>query len=162
MELQQEVYQLAAELGAILSDKGIWITTAESCTGGGISYALTEIPGSSRYIDRCFVTYSNQAKQDLLAVSPITLNQYGAVSEQTVLEMAIGAAKAAKADVAISVSGVAGPEGGSEEKRVGTVWFAIYFEGKTYSFHCFFNGNRDKVRGQAIVFALKKSLELIK
>ena len=162
MELQQEIYQLAAELGAILSDKEIWITTAESCTGGGISYALTDTPGSSRYIDRCFVTYSNQAKQDLLAVSTETLNQYGAVSEQTVLEMAAGAAKAAKADVAISVSGVAGPGGGSLEKPVGTVWFAIHFQGKTHSFHQVFRGERGEVRGQAIVFSLKKLVELIK
>ena len=162
MELQQEIYQLAAEIGAILSDKGIWITTAESCTGGGISYALTDTPGSSRYIDRSFVTYSNQAKQDLLAVSNETLNQYGAVSEQTVLEMASGAAKAAKADVAISVSGIAGPGGGSEEKPVGTVWFAIYFEGEVYAFHRLFKGERSEVRGQAIVFSLKKILGLIK
>ncbi|MBE0365294.1 nicotinamide-nucleotide amidase [Pseudoalteromonas ulvae UL12] len=162
MELQQEIYQLAAELGAILSDKEIWITTAESCTGGGISYALTDTPGSSRYIDRCFVTYSNQAKQDLLAVSTETLNQYGAVSEQTVLEMAAGAVKAAKADVAISVSGVAGPGGGSPEKPVGTVWFAIHFQGQTHSFHRVFRGERGEVRAQAIVFSLKKAVELIK
>ena len=116
MELHQEIKTLAAQLGAILTDKRLWITSAESCTGGGVSYALTDTPGSSAYIDRAFVTYSNQAKQDLLGVAEQTLALYGAVSEQTVLQMAAGACKAAGADIAVAVSGIAGPGGGSAEK----------------------------------------------
>ncbi|MDP5213979.1 nicotinamide-nucleotide amidohydrolase family protein [Pseudoalteromonas tunicata] len=162
MELQQEISQLAAELGAILADKGIWITTAESCTGGGISYALTDTARSSRYIDRCFVTYSNEAKQALLGVSATTLANFGAVSEQTVIEMAQGAALAANAQLAISVSGIAGPGGGSTDKPVGTVWFAITLDDKTQSLKRIFNGSRSEVRVQAIVFALKKLIEIIK
>ena len=88
MELHQEIKTLAAKLGAILTDKRLWSTTAESCTGGGVSYALTDTPGSSNYIDRAFVTYSNQAKHELIGVSEQTLNSFGAVSEQTVVEMA--------------------------------------------------------------------------
>ena len=109
MELHQEIKTLAAQLGAILTDKRLWITSAESCTGGGVSYALTDTPGSSAYIDRAFVTYSNQAKQDLLGVTEQTLTLYGAVSEQTVLQMAAGACKAAGADISVAVSGIAGP-----------------------------------------------------
>ena len=118
MELHQEIKTLAAQLGAILTDKRLWITSAESCTGGGVSYALTDTPGSSAYIDRAFVTYSNQAKQDLLGVTEQTLTLYGAVSEQTVLQMAAGACKAAGADISVAVSGIAGPGGGSTEKPV--------------------------------------------
>ena len=113
MALPTEISQLAATLGASLTNKGFWITTAESCTGGGISYALTDTAGSSAYIDRCFVTYSNQAKQELLNVNQQTLNNFGAVSEQTVREMLTGAAMATRAEVAIAVSGVAGPGGGT-------------------------------------------------
>ncbi|MDP4985072.1 CinA family protein [Pseudoalteromonas tunicata] len=162
MELQQEISQLAAELGAILADKGIWITTAESCTGGGISYALTDTAGSSRYIDRCFVTYSNEAKQALLGVSAATLTSFGAVSEQTVIEMAQGAALAANAELAISVSGIAGPSGGSTDKPVGTVWFGIQLGAKTQTLKCVFSGSRAEIRVQAIVFALKNLIEIIK
>ena len=93
-----------------------------------MSYALTDTPGSSNYIDRAFVTYSNQAKHELLGVNEQTLNTYGAVSEQTVLEMAPGAAKAAKADIAVAVSGIAGPGGATLDKPVGLVWFCIHFQ----------------------------------
>ncbi|MBQ4851551.1 nicotinamide-nucleotide amidase [Pseudoalteromonas sp. MMG012] len=154
MELQQEITTLAAQLGAILTDKRQTITTAESCTGGGISYALTDTPGSSVYVDRCFVTYSNSAKQELLGVSDQTLAQYGAVSEQTVQEMAFGAATQANADVAVAVSGVAGPGGGSEEKPVGLVWFGVVINGKLQSKKQIFSGDRAQVRMQAIAFAL--------
>ncbi|KAF7772090.1 nicotinamide-nucleotide amidase [Pseudoalteromonas citrea] len=154
MELQQEIKALAAQLGTILTDKRLTITTAESCTGGGISFALTDTPGSSAYVDRCFVTYSNQAKHDLLGVSNAVLEQYGAVSEQTVREMATGAARNAKADVAIAVSGVAGPGGGSVEKPVGLVWFAFYIAGQLEVKKCIFSGDRAQVRMQVIAFAL--------
>ncbi|MEJ6475861.1 CinA family protein [Pseudoalteromonas piscicida] len=161
MEHYKEIAEYAAQLGAILTNKGITITTAESCTGGGVSYALTDTPGSSAYIDRCFVTYSNQAKHELLGVSQQTLEQYGAVSEQTVLEMARGAQRVANAEVAIAVSGIAGPSGGSVEKPVGTVWFAIANTVSVHTFHQVFAGNRAEVRVQAIEFVLKNVIEIV-
>ena len=154
MELQQEITTLAAQLGAILTDKRLTITTAESCTGGGISFALTDTPGSSAYVDRCFVTYSNQSKHELLGVPLSVLAQYGAVSEQTVREMAQGAAHNAKADIAIAVSGVAGPGGGSAEKPVGLVWFAFYISGELEVKKCIFSGDRAQVRMQVIALAI--------
>ncbi|CAH9053263.1 Nicotinamide-nucleotide amidohydrolase PncC [Pseudoalteromonas holothuriae] len=161
MELNQEIKTLAAQLGAILTDKRFTITTAESCTGGGISYALTDTPGSSAYVDRCFVTYSNDAKQGLLGVSADTLCSHGAVSEQTVLAMALGAAKAAKADIAVAVSGIAGPSGGSKDKPVGLVWFAVNVQGNVTCYEHIFTGDRAYVRAQAIAFALKNIVSLL-
>ncbi|MDK1289450.1 CinA family protein [Pseudoalteromonas umbrosa] len=162
MEIHTKIAALAAQLGAILTNKSFVITTAESCTGGGISYALTDTPGSSAYIDRCFVTYSNEAKHELLGVSEQTLAQYGAVSEKTVMEMATGARAAGKADIAISVSGIAGPSGGSKEKPVGTVWFAIDIQGNIHTFMQVFPEGRAEVRLQAIEFILEKIISLIK
>ena len=161
MELHQEIKTLAAQLGAILTDKCLWITTAESCTGGGVSYALTDTPGSSAYIDRAFVTYSNKAKQDLLGVNAQTLTHYGAVSEQTVLQMAEGASKAAHADISVAISGVAGPGGGTNDKPVGLVCFCIKIGNKVYSSQQIFAGGRAEVRSQAIVYALKSVIEKI-
>lgn len=161
MELHQEIKTLAAQLGAILTDKCLWITTAESCTGGGVSYALTDTPGSSAYIDRAFVTYSNQAKQDLLTVSADTLAEHGAVSEQTVNAMAKGAIAATGADIAIAVSGIAGPSGGSKDKPVGLVWFCIQIGSKQYASQQVFTGDRAQVRLQAIVYTLKKVIDTI-
>ncbi|MGO2477993.1 MAG: CinA family protein [Pseudoalteromonas sp.] len=161
MKLHQEIKTLAAQLGTILTDKCLWITSAESCTGGGVSYALTDTPGSSAYIDRAFVTYSNQAKQDLLAVGADTLDEYGAVSEQTVLAMAKGAIAATEADIAIAVSGVAGPGGGSTDKPVGLVWFCIQIGNKQYASQQIFTGDRAQVRLQAIVYSLKVVIDKI-
>ncbi|ALU44129.1 CinA family protein [Pseudoalteromonas rubra] len=161
MELHTEIASLAAQLGAILTNNELTITTAESCTGGGISYALTDTPGSSAYIERCFVTYSNEAKSQLLGVTPNTLAEFGAVSQQTVQEMVQGAANAARADVAIAVSGIAGPGGGSLEKPVGTVWFGFYLQDKVLCEVCHFTGNRAEVRVQAIEFAIKRIISLL-
>lgn len=129
MTVAAETKVLATELGQLLLRKNLSITTAESCTGGGIAYALTAIAGSSAYLDRSFVTYSNKAKQQLLAVRSATLLQYGAVSEETVHEMASGALAAAQAGCAIAVSGIAGPGGGSMAKPVGTVCFGFALAG---------------------------------
>ena len=153
--------QLATELGQLLLQKKWSITTAESCTGGGIGYWLTAVPGSSAYVDRGFITYSNKAKQQLLAVRSATLLQFGAVSEETVREMAQGAAKAANANMAIAVSGIAGPDGGSVYKPVGTVCFGFYLNGNVASSHLVFAGDRQQVRQQAIDYALKQSIELL-
>jgi nicotinamide-nucleotide amidase len=162
MELQNEITSLAAQLGIILTDKCLTITTAESCTGGGIVYALTDTPGSSYYIDRSFITYSNQSKHELLGVKIKTLDKYGAVSEDTVKEMAIGAAVAANADISVAVSGIAGPGGGSIDKPVGLVWVAIKINHEVHTYEKYFVGNRANIRMQVIEFTLKEILTKIK
>ena len=153
---QEELEALAAKLGALLLANGEKLATAESCTGGWVAQALTDIAGSSAYFDRGFVTYSNAAKHDLLAVSETTLANYGAVSEAVVREMALGALREANADFAVSISGIAGPDGGSADKPVGTVWFAFAArEGQILACKQIFPGDRDAVRLQAAVFALQ-------
>lgn len=153
--------QLATELGQLLLRKNLSITTAESCTGGGISYAITAISGSSAYLDRSFITYSNKAKQQMLGVKSATLLQFGAVSEETVVEMARGAALAAGAKVAIAVSGIAGPSGGSPQKPVGTVCFGFAVDGHVVSTTVVFSGDREQVRQQSIDFALQQTILLL-
>lgn len=153
--------QLATELGLLLLRKNLSITTAESCTGGGISYAITAISGSSAYLDRSFITYSNKAKQQMLGVKSATLLQFGAVSEETVVEMARGAALAAGAQVAIAVSGIAGPSGGSPQKPVGTVCFGFAVDGHVVSTTVVFSGDREQVRQQSIDFALQQTILLL-
>ena len=137
-----------------LLDGHYTVTCAESCTGGLLAAALTELPGSSAWFDMGFVTYSNEAKQQLLGVKPATLDYYGAVSEETVREMALGALLAAKADFALSISGIAGPTGGSEQKPVGTVWFGLADKQHIWAKTARFSGNRDAVRAQAVQHAL--------
>lgn len=132
------------------------IVTAESCTGGGVAKALTEIEGSSLWFECGLVTYSNEMKQKLLRVRPETLDTYGAVSEQTVKEMARGALLQSGAELSVAISGIAGPGGGSEEKPVGTVWFAwAANEGGVESACHLFDGDRVAVREQAIDIALE-------
>ncbi len=120
-----ELMQLSEKIGRALKARGATVTTAESCTGGWIAKSITDIAGSSAWFERGFVTYSNEAKSQMIGVSEATLRDNGAVSEPVVVEMAIGALRVARADYAISVSGVAGPDGGSVEKPVGTVWFGV-------------------------------------
>ncbi|MDX7986786.1 nicotinamide-nucleotide amidase [Xenorhabdus sp. 12] len=157
--------QLSIELGKRLKQKKLSVTCAESCTGGWIAKAITDIAGSSAYFNRGFVTYSNDAKHEMLGVSLESLKQFGAVSEQIVKEMAEGALKIAKADFSVSVSGIAGPDGGSEEKPTGTVWvgFAFYIDGsiQTVTYRQHFMGDRDAVRLQAVIFSLKTLLDKI-
>jgi len=164
-----EIESLSKQLGAALLDKSWTVTTAESCTGGGISQAITAISGSSSYFDCAFITYSNNAKQLLVNVQSETLEKYGAVSEQTVIEMAQGAVNAANAQVGISVSGVAGPGGGSKDKPVGTVWIAVCIQylldkkiKQTTKNHCFcFPGDRRDIRESSVKAALNMALESI-
>ncbi|MDO4640626.1 MAG: CinA family protein [Neisseria sp.] len=130
------------------------VTCAESCTGGLLAAELTRLSGSSAWFETGFITYSNEAKHRFLGVNQDTLNQYGAVSAETVKEMAVGARQAAKSDYALSISGIAGPTGGSVEKPVGTVWFGLAYEGKVFAVHRQFDGNRDSIRSQAVRFAL--------
>lgn len=130
------------------------VTAAESCTGGILAACLTELPGSSAFFERGFVTYSDQAKQQLLNVNDTTLRHYGAVSEETVREMALGALIAAKADYALSISGIAGPDGGSDDKPVGTVWFGFATKQRIWAKHNHFEGTRGQIRIQAAQYAL--------
>lgn len=157
---EEQLRQLSIAVGNGLKDRGAWVTCAESCTGGWVAKALTDIAGSSAYFDRGFVTYSNAAKHDLLGVKESTLVEYGAVSEAVVREMALGALRAANADFAVSISGVAGPDGGTTEKPVGTVWFAFAArDGQISAIKQLFFGDRDGVRLQAAVFALQTLLD---
>lgn len=136
------------------------IATAESCTGGWIAQELTSVAGSSAWFDRGFVTYSNQSKQEMLSVSEATLQQYGAVSEQVVKEMAEGALLHSCAQFSVVTSGIAGPGGGSVEKPVGTVWFAWGCDGgETKTQMCCFDGDRESVRKQAVRVALEGILQ---
>ena len=153
--MNEEVYILAEQLGYLLSAKSLQIATAESCTGGGIAQAITEIPGSSAWFDRGFVTYSNLAKQQMLGVSEQTLSKFGAVSDATIKEMLIGALQQSVADYAIAVSGIAGPGGRTPDKPVGTVFFGwIQKPDIIQTSRQLFSGNRQDVRTQAVVYAL--------
>ena len=159
--MTEDITQLAQRLGNKLSTKGWQITCAESCTGGGVGYAITSISGSSAWFKKGFITYSNDAKQELLGVSEDTLIQHGAVSAQTVEKMAEGAAKNANAEVAIAISGVAGPGGGTLNKPVGTVWFGFYINGQSISQKLMITGDRQAVRIKAIENALSSALVLL-
>ncbi|CAM4120154.1 nicotinamide-nucleotide amidase [Serratia silvae] len=157
---EKRLRELSIAVGQKLKARGRWISCAESCTGGGIAKVITDIAGSSAYFDRGFVTYSNAAKHELLGVAEATLQTYGAVSEEVVREMAQGAMHAAKADLALSVSGIAGPDGGSAEKPVGTVWFGFAERsGQVLARKMQFTGDRDAVRLQATIFALQTALD---
>jgi len=136
-------------------EKAIKVTTAESCTGGLLSALLTEIAGSSLVFERGFVTYSNESKNELIGVKKETLEKFGAVSSQTVEEMALGALKHSKTDLAISITGIAGPDGGTSEKPVGLVYIgtATKLEVKSRKFN--FSGDRDEIREATIYSALK-------
>lgn len=158
---QSPIYQLASQLGEALRDRQWTVTTAESCTGGGVSYAITAVPGSSAWFEAAFVTYSNEAKISRLGVSAATLAAQGAVSEATVKEMAAGALRESGADLAVAISGIAGPQGGSPDKPVGTVWFGwMVKEGEPMTACHVYPGSRDGVREQAIISALQGLLVL--
>ena len=130
--MDQSVKFLAKNLLKICQEKEWQISCAESCTGGMICSTLTSIPGASRIFSRGFITYSNQAKVEMLGVLPATIEKYGAVSEETALEMVIGTQKNAKSEIAIAVTGIAGPDGGSDQKPVGTVFIALAILNKTW------------------------------
>lgn len=153
---------LASQVGAALHAHGMMLATAESCTGGGVASAVTEIAGSSAWFDRGFVTYSNQAKVQMLGVVPETLAHFGAVSEATVREMVEGALRNSQAQVALAVSGIAGPGGGTPEKPVGTVWFAWGIKDgvKIARLHRL-AGSRAEIRTQAVRIALQGVIELL-
>lgn len=146
----------AKELGKLLLVCKETITTAESCTGGMIAAAITDIPGSSAWFGTGFVTYSNEAKQRLLGVKNEMLETFGAVSEPVVQAMAMGAKRESGADWAVAVSGVAGPDGGTVTKPVGTVWFGFCEPGEVvWTKCCQFTGNRADIRYQTVEMALE-------
>lgn len=138
-----------------LLERKMKIATAESCTGGMIAAKITSVSGASRCFDCGLVTYSNEQKHKLLEVSDETLAKHGAVSEETALEMCRGVKKLAKADFGISVTGIAGPTGGTAEKPVGTVWIGICGEDIHKAYKFLFDGDRDEVRGQTVNKALE-------
>ncbi len=160
--IEQAVNELAKRLGARLMMKGLKLATAESCTGGWIAKVLTDIAGSSDWFDSAIVSYSNEAKKRFLKVPDGILLDHGAVSENTVIAMQQGIFMETGADAGISVSGIAGPGGGSEDKPVGTVWVAVSLRDQMVHTQKFlFEGDRNQVRLQAVEAALNSLLELV-
>jgi len=154
--------ELARRLGERLKAKGALLVTAESCTGGWAAQAVTAIAGSSEWFERGFVTYSNAAKEEMLGVRPETLARHGAVSEETAREMALGALARSHGTIALAITGIAGPTGGSVAKPVGTVCFAwAVKDGASRAETRRFSGDRDAVRRQSVEHALRAVLELL-
>ena len=156
-----EITQLAEELGQALLAAGAQVTTAESCTGGGIAEAVTRIPGSSAWFEAGYVSYGNQQKTAMLQVPPQLIDSHGAVSLQVVEAMARGAQQASAARYAVAVSGIAGPDGGSAAKPVGTVCFAWADADYVHSRQLQLDGDRAEVRRQTVVLALRGLLLLL-
>ena len=146
----------AQELSELLIANGLTISVAESCTGGSLSHTITSIPGASSYFDCGYITYSNQSKIELLGVDIKTLETYGAVSEEVALEMVIGVTTKSHSDVAVSITGIAGPTGGTLEKPVGMVCFGFFCDGKASTNTKQFSGNRSNIVSQSVSYALKQ------
>ncbi len=161
MNPTQDTPALVAALAEQLRDRGWQMATAESCTGGGIAAACTDLAGSSDWFDRGFITYSNEAKTELLGVDADQLQAQGAVSELVVRAMAHGAVRHSHARVAVAVTGIAGPSGGSAAKPVGTVWFGFMVDGRLSSEMQRFDGDRAAVRAATVRHALARLLALI-
>lgn len=156
------INDLSERLGKLLLEHNLKLVTAESCTGGGLAEIITRIPGSSNWFERGFVTYSNEAKQEMLSVPFNTIDQFGAVSEETAITMAEGALDNSHADVSVSITGIAGPDGDTEGKPVGTVCFAwARRDMETHSATTIFKGNRMQVRQQACMMALQGLIDMI-
>jgi len=157
-----QLYELAERVGQALKARGLMLVTAESCTGGWIAEAVTMVPGSSEWFERGFVTYTYISKREMLGVSVMTLERQGAVSERCVREMAEGALRESHAQVAIAVSGTAGPGGGTPQKPVGTVCFAWGLrEGTVWTEIKHLPGDREAVRRQAVINALEGVLAIV-
>ena len=158
---QTMIQDVCLKLGNALTKKKFQIALAESCTGGLVCQHLTNIPGSSVWFDRGFVTYSNESKIELLKVSQDTLLKFGAVSKEVASEMALGALNESHAQIALSITGIAGPSGGSIEKPVGTVFFAIAHQNKIiFNTSKVFPGSRENIRESSCLFALNQVLAL--
>lgn len=152
---------LCEQLAQKLQERGWMLATAESCTGGMIAAACTDLSGSSNWFERGFVTYSNAAKTELLGVDEALIAQHGAVSEVVARAMAFGAVRHSRAQVGVAVTGVAGPTGGSAEKPVGTVWFGFQVDGRLSSEMRRFDGDRAAVREATVLYALERLLQLL-
>jgi len=160
---EDDVTELARTLGRACRRRKVDLVTAESCTGGGVATAITRISGSAKWFERGFVTYSNIAKKEMLGVSQRTLGHYGAVSEEVAREMASGALKRSHADVSVSVTGIAGPTGGSRKKPVGLVFFAWGVRQGPVQTRVFrFKGDRDAIRRQSVAVALQGLIALLR
>ncbi len=159
--MNTELYNLSQQLGQALLQNNATVTTAESCTGGGVASAITDVAGSSQWFGRGFITYANQAKHDMLHVPETVLSKQGAVSEAVVRAMVQGAAQLAGADYAVAISGIAGPGGGTEDKPVGTVWFAWLSPQGISSQVQILTGDRTAVREQAVKISLQKLLHMV-
>lgn len=158
-----ELEKLAEHVGLALLERGQWLVAAESCTGGWVAQSVTAIAGSSAWFDRGFVTYSNAAKVDMLAVPETTLARHGAVSEATARAMAQGALAHSRADWSVAITGIAGPTGGTPEKPVGTVCFAwASRDGGCEAQTCHFGGDRAAVREQSVFHALSGLLARVR
>lgn len=157
----QQLWLAGETLAGVLEHQGLTIATAESCTGGWVAKVLTDRPGSSVYVHSGLVTYSNDAKQRLLGVTSDSLAAHGAVSEPVVREMVAGALKVTGTDLAVATSGVAGPGGGSVHKPVGTVWFAWGTRDDIRTARCRFDGDREAVRRQSVLYVLQSVTEFL-
>lgn len=160
-DMTQDSIQLVARLAALLTAKGLKICTAESCTGGLIAKSLTDLAGSSDWFECGFVTYSNRSKSEMIDVPESVINEYGAVSEAVATAMANGALRNSAADLAIAVTGVAGPGGGSADKPVGTVWIAVASEKQVFAKKHFFDGDRQAIRAATMIGAIEMLLQLL-
>lgn len=155
-ESKSKLILLTNQIANILATKRWRLASCESCTGGWLAKSCTDISGSSSWFERGFITYSNQSKHDLVNVSLSTIEQFGAVSEQTAIEMAQGTLSHSNADISVAITGIAGPDGGTVEKPVGTVWFAWAIKNQgTQTQKYQFKGDREQVRVQAVIAALQ-------
>lgn len=162
MLVSRDIENMAIQIGSALKSHGLVLATAESCTGGAVATAITDIAGSSEWFERGFITYSNEAKREMLGVAQDTLTRYGAVSEAVVREMVAGALYYSHAQVALAVSGIAGPTGGMPDKLVGTVWFAWGVKERQCVARLYhFSGNRAEIRMQSVDMAFQGILELL-
>lgn len=152
---------LIEKLSAKLLQSGLRLATAESCTGGWIAKCCTDRAGSSAWFERGFVTYSNEAKHELLGVDAQVLEFAGAVSEAVAMQMASGAVNHSRADVSLAVTGIAGPDGGTDDKPVGTVWFGWSVGGSVTTECKLFPGSRDEVRRQTVAHAVSELIGLL-
>ena len=159
--MNEAVVALCARLAQELQDRGWMLATAESCTGGLIAAACTELSGSSNWFERGFVTYSNEAKAESLGVDAALIAQHGAVSEVVARAMAFGAVRHSHAQVSVAVTGVAGPTGGTPLKPVGTVWFGFQVDGQLTSETRCFEGDRAAIRAATVEHALRRLLDLL-
>ena len=154
-------YLKAKHLSDLLVSKGLTISVAESCTGGSLSSSLTSISGASSYFNCGFITYSNQSKIDMLGVSPESIEMYGAVSEKVAHEMVTGAGQRSHSNLAVSITGIAGPSGGSASKPVGMVCIGFFFDGNITTTTQFFSGSRSDIVSQSVIFALVELSSII-